>query len=503
MGPTSWRTHDDTRTGLDGPQDRAEYCASAERDETWRRVRAGRAVTDAGGAAGSVADTERLNELAESLIDRARPGEQLEVVVAASSSTSARAYDGDIESLTVADSAGLGVRVVVEGRVGFASAGTLDPDVALETLEEARDNLEFAIADPAVGLAVDDGVAPPSGLDLWSDEVAAMPVDDKLELAVRLEQRARELDPRVYGVRSASYGDRRSASVLATTSGLRAQDRATSASLAVTALASEGQDRQTGFASRVLRGPAGLDVEAVAAEAVLKATRLLGAVKPESGRVVLVLPPEVAASLVSIVGGMLGGDRVIKGRTPFADREGEVIAEPRLRLIDDPTDPESFGAGAHDGEGLATRRNVLVESGRLEGFLWDTVSAARAGRASTASAVRSTRSTPVVGWQALHVAPVSGDLESIVAGTDDGLLVQSMTGLHSGVNAVSGDFSVGVEGLMIRRGELAEPIREATIASTLPRMLAEIVAIGADVEHRPSGVSVPTIAVGGVALSGR
>ncbi len=236
---------------------------------------------------------------------------------------------------------------------------------------------------------------------------------------------------------------------------------------------------------------------------MLKATRLLGAVKPESGRVTLVLAPEVAAPIVSIVGGMLGGDRKIKGRTPFADREGQSVADSRLTLVDDPTDPDSFGADTHDGEGLANRRNLLIDGGTLAGFLWDTVSAARAGCASTASAVRSSRSVPSVGWQALHVSPVSGDLDSIVASVDLGLLVQSMTGLHSGVNAVSGDFSVGVDGLMIRGGELAEPVREATIGSTLPRMLNEIVAIGADVEHRPSGVSVPTIGVGGVSLSGR
>jgi PmbA protein len=447
-------------------------------------------------------ETVALHVLAGSLIERAEPGEEVEVVIGVSTSVAARAYDGAIESFTAADSAALGVRVVRDGQAGFASAGTLDGEVGVETLMEARDNLAFAVTDPHVFLAAADGVAPPTGIETWSDAVAAMPVDDKIAMALDLESRTRSLDKRIDGVRSAGYSDRQSASVIHTSTGLTTESRSTVCSLGVSALASEGEHRQTGFGSQARRDPAGLDTQLVAEEAVLKATRLLGASKPKSARVVLVLAPEVAASIISIIGGMLGGDRVIKGRTPFADRIGESIADPRLVLVDDPTRPESFGARTHDGEGLGARTNRLIIDGRLEGFLYDTVSGSRAGVSSTASAVRSARSTPAVGWHALAVGPVEGDLESIIAGTSEGLLVQSMTGLHSGVNAVSGDFSVGVDGLMIRGGELAEPIREATIASTLPRLLTELVHIGADVEHRPSGVSVPTLSVGGVALSG-
>src|SRR5690606_29517789 len=137
-----------------------------------------------------------------------------------------------------------------------------------------------------------------------------------------------------------------------------------------------------------------------------------------------------------------------------------------------------LGADSHDGEGLATRRNPLIEGGVLRGFLHNTMTGRRAGVPSTASAVRSYRTTPGVGAQALIMGLGSGTLDDLVAGVDHGILVQSMTGLHSGVNPVSGDFSVGVEGLMIRDGARAEPVREATVASTLQRMLLDISAVG-------------------------
>ena len=181
---------------------------------------------------------------------------------------------------------------------------------------------------------------------------------------------------------------------------------------------------------------------------------------------------------------------------------GEMIANPDITLVDDATDPSSFGASAFDGEGLACRRTPLIENGNLANFLYDSVSASKAGTASTASAVRGARSTPGVGWQALNIAPGSGTLDELIAQVDDGILVQAMTGLHSGVNAVSGDFSVGMTGITIRDGKLAEPVREATIASTLPKMLTSIRAVGADLEHLPSGISSVSLLVDDIALSG-
>ena len=172
-----------------------------------------------------------------------------------------------------------------------------------------------------------------------------------------------------------------------------------------------------------------------------------------------------------------------------------------LTLVDDPTDHRSFAADTLDGEGLACRRNVLVADGVLQGFLYDTVTGRRAGRPSTGSAVRGVTSTPSVGCQALAVAPGSGTLDDLVAGVDVGLLVQSMTGWHSGVNAVSGDVSVGVEGLMIRGGGLAEPVRRSVL-STLQRLLLGITAIGDDVEWLPGGTGCPTLVIGDVSLGG-
>lgn len=442
-----------------------------------------------------------LLDIAERVAAQARDGEQLEAYVARGVSTSVKAYGGEVESLTSAQSQGVGIRVVRDGRQGFAHCGTLDEDVIQETLAEARDNTAFGEPDEFFGLAEPDGVDPPE-LELGSRELPSFPTDRKVELALELERRVTSLDRRVTGVRVASFGDSRGEAAIATSTGIARWTADAGCHVSVSALAVDGDETRIGGGVDAAREPSELDLGRAAGDAVERAVQLFGATKPPSTRLTIVLEPRFAATLLGIVAGMLTGERVAKGRSPFADRLGEQIASPRLHLLDDPTDVRSLAADAIDGEGLANRRNPLIEDGRLCRFLHNSYSARRLGTTSTGSAVRGYRSTPGVGAQALALAPGEGRFDDLVGDVDLGFYVQSFAGLHSGVNAVSGDFSVGSEGMMIRGGSLAEPVREVTIASTLQRMLLDVVAIGADVEWLPSGAAVPTIVVDDVALSG-
>ncbi len=455
--------------------------------------------------AGNTSQRGDLGELAARWADRALPGEHLEVVVGRGVSTTVKAYEGAVESFTSAESFGVGIRVLVERdggmAQGFAHAGSFDEDVLSETLQEARDNAQFAEADPFAGLAVPDGMEPVVQ-ELWNEGLVGFGTEAKIALALELERATRAISSRIKGVRVASYGDSAGEVAMASTAGIRAASRATSCWLSVSCMAGDASETHMGYGVDVGRDPGRLDVDAAAAEAAEQALRLIGARQVPSQRLMLVLEPKLAATVLAIVGSMLGGEAVVKGRTPFADRLGHVIASPLLTLVDDPTDARSMGADSFDGEGLACRRNVLIDAGVLGGFLHNSYTARRAGVASTASAVRGSRSLPGVGTQALAVIPGPLGYEELLAGVDNGILVQTMSGLHSGVNTVSGDFSVGAEGLMIRNGALAEPVREVTIASTLPRLLLDLVAVGSQIEWLPGGSGSAALVFDEVALSG-
>ncbi len=443
-----------------------------------------------------------LLALATRVAGWARHGEQVEAYVASGRETDIQVYDGGIESLSSAESAGIGIRVVAGGRQGFAYAGTLDDDVIAETLAEARDNAGFASPDEWVGLASPDGVDPVD-MDLWRDELATIGTDEKVARALDLERTVRAGDRRIRQVESAEWGDAAVMSAVATSTGISAFSRRTACYLSAHAIAGDGGETQTGVGYSVGRGPSDLEPDKAASDAVERATRLLGAKKPRSARLTVVLEPRITATVLAILAGTLDGESVLKGRSLFADRLGEAVSVPGFTLVDDPTDPEAYGAARYDAEGLASRRNVVISEGTLDRFLYNSYAGRRAGTASTASAVRAGyKSGPGTGARALAVVPGDASPDQIVASVGEGLVVQSVSGVHSGVNPVSGDFSVGAEGVMIRDGARAEPVRELTIASTIQRMLAGVVAIGSDLERLPSSAAGVTLAISDVSLSG-
>ncbi len=459
--------------------------------------------------AGSPRPDSECDEVAADLLaagDRvvalAKPGEQVEAVVDRGRHVEVRVYEGDIESLSSAESQGAGVRVVVDHRQGFAYAASLDADVLAETLEEARDNATFATPDEFLGLAEPDGVRVPD-LDLYRLGMDEVPTETKIDLALALERAVKGADRRISGVESAEYVDAMAEGGVVTNTGIRSAGRETACYVAASCVATQDDDTQTGFGYSVGRELADVDIEVAAADAAERATRLLGATKPPSGRFTIVLDPYVTAQFLSIIGGTLSGEAVLKGRSLFAERLGEEVANGLVSLVDDPTNPLAYTATETDGEGLATRRNPLIDRGVLRQFVQNSYTARRSGTTSTGSAVRGGfKSTPGVGCMALALDPGTKQQAELLADVGDGVLVSSVSGLHSGVNAVSGDFSTGAEGLRISGGALAQPLREFTIASTLQRMLHDVQAVGADVEWLPMSAAGVSLVIADVTVSG-
>ncbi|HEX9992794.1 MAG TPA: DNA gyrase modulator, partial [Acidimicrobiales bacterium] len=216
-----------------------------------------------------------LLEVCRRVAAMAGPREQVEAYAVHRRDTDVRAYEGDVESLSAAEAEGVGIRVVVDQRQGFAYAGSLADDVVAETLAEARDNAELATPDEHAGLAAPDGVVPPD-LDVWRESLAGVPTDDKVAMAVELERAVRSADPRIAGVRSADYSDVLAEVAIASSTGVAAASRWTACTISVQALASEAGETQVGTGWSVGREFGDLDVSEAAARAVERSTRMLG-----------------------------------------------------------------------------------------------------------------------------------------------------------------------------------------------------------------------------------
>jgi PmbA protein len=399
-----------------------------------------------------------------------------------------RVYEGNVESLTDAGSRGVGLRVFMDGRSGYAYGTDLSDSGVKELAARAHETAGVADSDEFSGLPEENGVTPVEGL--MAPELAGWTTKRKIELAVEIERAARSHDG-VSQVEDTVYSDADGAVAIANSRDFSAAYDGTSVWAYASAFAGEGADLMTGLGVGLGRQPGHLDPKAIGDEAAQRALALVGARQTDSGPRPVVLDAFVAASFVGFIGAMLSADAVQRGRSLFADKEGEEVASPLFRLVDDGTDPDGPDSAPFDGEGSARRTNHLIEDGRLLTFLFDARTARKGGRQSTGSASRgSYRTPPGVGTSNLILAPGDADLEELFRRAGDGLYVTDVAGLHSGVNPISGTFSVGATGRLIEGGELGRPVREMTIASDLVSMLKAVEAVGSTSRWVPFGGSV-------------
>ena len=399
-----------------------------------------------------------------------------------------RVYEGAVESLTDAAGNGIGIRSFDGGRWGYAYGTDLSDEGLKELARAAAGAAAVSDPDEFAGLPDEFGAADVGSLA--SPELARWDTARKVELALAVERAARARDG-VSQVEEALYADGAQRVAIANSRGFSASYESTIAYAWASAFAGEGSDLMTGLGVGMARDPAGLDPEAIGAEAGDRAIELVGARQVEGKRCPVVLDTFVAASFAGFIGGMLSADAVQRGRSLFADREGDEVAGTEFVLVDDGTHPDGPSTAPFDGEGAARRSTPLIKDGRLLTFLFDARTARKGERETTGNAGRgSYRSPPSVSTTNLVMDAGEASLEELVGRAGDGLYVSSVAGLHSGVNPVSGTFSVGATGRLIENGELGRPVREMTIASDLVSMLKAVQAVGGPGRWVPFGGSV-------------
>jgi PmbA protein len=426
-----------------------------------------------------------------------------EAYVSRESGREVRVHGGEVESLTAAVQIGVGVRAWAGHRVGYAygtdlsEAGVTAIAARAAEAAEVADEDEFASPPQPAEFEALLGLGDPSIAEWEASRVA--------DLAIAVERTALATDPRLVAVETAVYADADEQVAIASSTGVVGEYETSSCYAYLQALAEGEGARESGLGFGLARGPRGLDPEAIGTEGAWRALEMVGAGKPASRSCPVVLDETVAASFVGLIGAGLGARAVQRGRSPLAGRLEEEVASAAFALHDDGREPEGPASAPFDAEGVPRRRTALVEDGRLRSYLYDTYTANREGGASTGSASRQGyRSLPSVSSSNLVVASGDRSFEQLLAAAGDGVYVTDVAGLHSGVNPVTGVFSVGASGRMIRDGSLAEPVREFTIAGELVAMLRAVSAAGAKPRWVPFGgsVSTPPLLIAEMAISG-
>jgi PmbA protein len=414
---------------------------------------------------------------------------------------------GEVETLKESGSRGLGLRVFRGKRSASASTSDLTADGIRQLVEGAMALANVTEEDPFTGLPETSEFGSLSDdLHLYFDDVYSLEGPERIEWARRAEAAALAVDPRITNSDGGSFDAATGRMVLANSRGFVGGYRTSYAGVSAAPLAMDanGQMQRDGWWSSARRLADLESPEAIGKEAARRTLRRLGARRVPTQRVPIVFAPEVARSLIGSVFEAASGDSIWRSASFLAGKLGEKIAAANLTIVDDntmllPKGAGGYGTSPFDGEGLPSKRTVVVEEGTLRSYLLNTYTARKLGMKSTHNASRGLAGTPGIGCGNLFLEPGTLSAEEIIRGVQAGLYVTSLMGF--GTNIVTGDYSRGATGLWIENGQLTHAVEEVTIAGNLAEMLMNVTAVGNDLEFR-SAVASPTLRIDGMTVAG-
>ena len=414
---------------------------------------------------------------------------------------------GEVETLKESGSRALGLRVFQGKRSASTSTSDLTPEGIRLLVDGALALVKVTEEDPLNGLPeTGEFGAVREDQHLYFEDVYSLPGPERIEWARRAESAALAVDPRITNSDGGSFDAATGRKVLANSRGFMGSYRTSYAGVSAAPLAvdTNGSMQRDGWWSGArcfahLESP-----EAVGAEAGRRTVRSLGARRVPTQKVPIVFAPEVARSLIGSLFEAASGDSIWRHASFLAGKLEETIAASNLTLVDDntmmlPTGVGGFGTSPFDGEGLPSRRTVIVENGVLRNYLLNTYTARKLGMKSTHNASRGLAGTPGIGCGNLYLEPGTLTPEQIIGDISAGLYVTSLMGF--GTNIVTGDYSRGATGLWIENGVLTHAVEEITIAGNLGEMLRNVTAIGNDLKFR-SSVAAPTLRIDGMTIAG-
>ena len=423
----------------------------------------------------------QYENLSQELVDRclSKGADSAEVLIEEGRQLSIEVRNGEMETIQESSSHGAGFRVFRQGKMGFAHSNDIS-DASLETaIESAVNFAQHMTADEHNILPTDPGITEVEGL--FDPGMAAVSMDDKIAMITDLERLAMA-DSRITVSNGAGYGEGEGSVYLANSNGLAKSYRSSACNYGVSVVAEKGEQKSSGgeYCSRRLFSDL-VSPEEVAEKAARSAFEMLDPQMVETQRAPVIFDPDVARSLLGGILGAINGERVLQGASFLADSVGKKVASDLLTVVDDGTRPKGLASSPFDGEGVPTQRRTIIDGGVLQGFMYNTAVASRAGVQSTGNAARGGFSSlPGIGPHAFYVEAGETDPEEIIRSTPNGLYVKGVTGY--GINPVSGDFSGGAQGFWIQNGRLAFPVMGLTVAASADEMLNGIDMLGSDLD---------------------
>ena len=423
-----------------------------------------------------------------------------ELFVVKSRSFEAELKNNRIDEMKQAESSGVGLRVIKDGRAGFSFSSDFRSTALDKMVIQAITNSRYSDKDEALYFPVPEKQYPQP--HFYDGTVNKIPLEEKLDLARETEQYAKQYDTRVKQVERSCYEDGQVEMWIANSNGLLLHQMGNYSGLACLAMGEQNGQQESGYGMDTQVRYTGLSPKLAGEMAAKRAVQLLGAEKIDSGKMDLVLEPMIAAEIFGLISSCFSGEAIRKKKSFLAEKLGKAVASSQLTIIDDGTLDYHLGSASFDGEGVPAQRTVLVENGILQQYLYDSVAARKAGTKSTGNGMRGGyKGTPHIGTTNYYVEAGTIAPSQLISEISYGVYITDIMGAHT-ANVVSGDFSLGASGILIEHGNLIRPVKGITIAGNFQQLMQQISGIGSDLTFFGSQ-GAPSIRISDIAVSGK
>lgn len=440
-------------------------------------------------------------ELSERIFEAGKDKfEAMETYIERSKEIEIAVFKGEIDRYNISDTEGLSLRGISNGKMGYSYTEKLDESSIDMLIEEAYENGKYI--DSLDREIIFKGSDEYKKLNI-SSNLKETPLEQKIEFVKSLEKEAFSLDSRIVSVGECVYDEMEISRHLFNTNGLKLEDNMSIAFSYIIVIAREGEDTKTGLSYRIVKDFSKLDYKVMAKEAVDEAISRLGARPVKSGNYSAIIRNDVFAEILGSFSSILYADSVQKGLSLLKGKVGQEVASSKFTLVDDPFIEEGFNVCSFDGEGTATKVKNIIDKGVLTTYLYNWKTALKDGAGSTGNGFRNSyKSSVTTSPTNLYVQKGEKSLDELMKLMDSGVMITDVQGLHSGLNPVSGDYSLSAQGYLIENGKVSRPLNLITIAGNFFETLKDIEEIGSDFRFSTNGVGSPSILIKKLSIAG-
>lgn len=418
--------------------------------------------------------------------------EDMEIYYGHSERFSCQVYQGEVDQYETAVDGGISFRGIFNGKMGYAYTEKIVEDSIPYLLTKAKANAELIEEEEQDDIF--EGSEEYEERDFYSEALDKVETEDKIALLKEVEQKIVNYDPRIKSLNACRLIENSNERLLANSKGLVLHDRKNYIALQLSVIVKENDETKSGFTLKITQDFSTLNADEIAKEAAEEALSYLGEQSIASKKYPIILRKDAASQLLDTFVSAFSAEVAQKGQSLLKDKVGEAIAAQNITIVDDPFYEEGLSSRNFDGEGVASQKCTVIEKGELKTLLHNRKTARKAGVETTGHAYKSSyKGTLIVAPSNFYVVAGEKTQEELIVSQAEAVFITKLSGLHSGTDTVSGDFSVAASGFYVKDGKIDAPVKQMTIAGNFFNLLKEVQEVGSDLYVSAGGIGSPSL----------